>query len=57
MALSENQPPDEPTRTRGSGGDVQSKGIPPDPDAPDRSEEAGGVMQGEGTGGAKPNEE
>jgi hypothetical protein len=56
MALSENQPSDEPTRTRGSGGDVQSKGIP-DPNDPDRSEEAEGAMEGERAGGATPNEE
>lgn len=56
MSLSENQPPDERTRTRGSGGDVQSKGIP-DPNDPGGREEAGGVTEGEGSGGATAEEE
>lgn len=53
MAASESQPPNESTRPRGAGGDIQSKGLPmTDAEGADSREDAEGGAQAEASGGA-----
>jgi hypothetical protein len=56
MAATEDQSPKETTRARGSGGDVQSKGIP-DPQDTDRGKEPEGGATSEASSDATAKED
>lgn len=56
MAPSESQRPDESGRTRGAGGDIQSKGLTDADDAGSREESVGDAQE-EATGGTRAGED